>query len=128
MTKEQKPLFEILNTFWNLMKPYANKEDEKAYKKIMSDMFNMLVKDRGEKFTDEWYKSTVEFVDYPEKYKGTKYVEFAAELAVAITDYWTFEHHKGKASYHDFSTYVSKAFIDEWERIREKENKAQAAR
>ena len=118
MTKEQKPLFEILNTFWNLLKPYA--KDEKTYKTIMSDNFKMLVKDRGEKFTDEWYKSTVEIVDYPEKYKGTEYVEFAAELAIAICDYWSFEHRKGKLSYQEFSNYISKPFINEWGRLREK--------
>lgn len=123
MTNEQKPYFEILNNSWNLLKPYVSPEDEKTYKKIMSDNFMMLVKDRGEKFTDEWYKSAAEMVDYPEKYKGTKYVDFAAELAIAISDYWTFEHRKGKATYYDFSSYIAKAFISEWERLRnEKEN------
>ena len=84
----------------------------------MSDSFKMFVKDRGQKFTDEWYRSTVELVDYPEKYKGTKYVEFAAELAIAITDFWTFERHEGEVSYYDFSNFISRAFINEWERIR----------
>jgi len=129
MTKEQKALFEILNTFWNLLKPYVNSEDEKAYKKIMTDNFRMLVKDRGEKFTDDWYKSTEELVNYPEKYKGTKFVEFAAELAIAITDYWTFEYRKitehQTATFYDFSEYISKAFINEWGRLREKEDKTQ---
>lgn len=118
MTKEQKPLFEILNTFWNLLKPYADAEDEKAYKKIMTDNFTMLVKDRGVKFSDEWYESVSEFVNYPDKYKNTKYVEFAADLAIAITDYWSWEHHKGSADHYDFLVYVSKAFINEWERVR----------
>ena len=123
MKKEHKPLFEIINTFWVLLKPYAKGDDEKSYKKIMSDMFNMLIKDRGDKFTDEWYKSTAEIVDYPEKYKGTEYVEFAAELAIAICDYWTCEHRyltDGKRiSYHDFASYISRPFINEWERKRE---------
>lgn len=127
MTKEQKPLFEILNTFWVLLKPYVKKEDENTYKSIMSDNFLMLIKDRGEKFTDVWYQSAVEIVNYPEKYKGTKYVDFAAELAIAITDYWTFEHHNGHASHYDFSIHVSKVFINEWERIREKEDKTQTS-
>lgn len=123
MTEEWKSYFEIINTFWNLLKPHVNSEDENAYKKIMTDNFNMLVKDRGRKFTEEWYRSTQELVVYPEKYKNTKYAEFAAELAIGITDYWTFEHHKGKVGYYDFSTYISKAFIAEWERLREYEKK-----
>lgn len=125
MTKEQKPLFEILNTFWVLLKPYVKEEDVKTYKTIMSDNFKMLTKDRGEKFTDDWYKSTVEIIDYPEKYRNTKFVEFAAELAMAITDFWTFEYRKTTenhiATYYDFSTYISKAFINEWQRLRENE-------
>ena len=129
MTKEQRPLFEILNTFWVLLKPYVKEDDVKTYKKIMSDNFNMITKDRGTKFTDEWYKSISELVDYPEQYRNTKYVEFAAELAIAITDFWTFEYRKvtecKTATYYDFSTYISKAFINEWERLRgEKEIKA----
>ena len=123
MTEEWKCYFEIINTFWNLLKPYVNSEDEKAYKRIMTDIFNMLVKDRGKKFTDEWYRSTTEVVIYPEKFKNTKYAEFAAELAIAITDYWTFEHHKGRVSHYDFSTYISKAFLNEWERLRKNEEK-----
>ena len=130
MTKEQKPYFEIMNTFWNILKPYAIKEDEQTYKKIMSDFFNMLIKDRGKKFTEAWYKSTQEFVDYPDRYKNTKYVEFAAELAIAITDYMTFEYkmtHQGeRVTYYDFSRYISKAFINEWERIRGDEKKTKA--
>ena len=80
MTEEWKCYFEIINTFWNLLTPHVNSEDEKAYKRIMTDNFNMLVKDRGGKFTDEWYRSTQELVVYPEKYKNTKYAEFAAEF------------------------------------------------
>lgn len=122
MTKEQKPYFELLNNFWSLLKPYVSEEDEKTYKKIMTDNFKMLIKDRGEKFTDDWYKSTAEIINYPDAYKGTKFVEFAAELAIAITDYWTFEYRKMSESktptHQDFANYVSKAFINEWERIR----------
>ena len=127
MTKEQKPYFELLNNFWTLLKPYASKEDEKAYKKIMSDNFLMLTKDRGDMYTDDWYDSTMEIINYPDNYKGTKFVEFAAELAIAITDYWTFEFRKMKESkvptYQDFVNYVSKAFINEWERIKDAGNK-----
>ena len=121
MTKEKKPYFELLNNFWTLLKPYANEQDEKAYKKIMSDNFLMLTKDRGEMFTDDWYESTMEIINYPDNYKGTKFVEFAAELAIAITDYWTFVYRKRtdnkEPTYQDFVNYVSRAFINEWERI-----------
>lgn len=127
MKKEHKPLFEILNTFWVLLKPYVSEEDAKTYKKIMSDNFTMLIKDRGEKFSDDWYKSAAEMVDYPEKYRNTKYVDFAAELACAISDFWTFEYRKTRThetvTYYDFSTYISKAFINEWERLRGNEEK-----
>lgn len=130
LTKEQEALFEILNTFWNLIKPYVSADDGKVYKKIMSDFFSMLIKDRGEKFTDAWYKSTAEFVNYPDKFKNTKYVDFAADLALSITNYMTFEYkmtQQGKkVSYYDFSRYISEAFINEWERIRGDEKKTKA--
>lgn len=126
MKKEHKPLFEIINTFWVLLKPYAKGDDEKSYKKIMSDMFNMLIKDRGDKFTDDWYKSTKEIIDYPDNFKGTAYCEFATELAMAMLDYWTCEYRQtanGKAvTYHDFAQYISRPFINEWEKKRESEN------
>lgn len=123
MTKEQKPYFEILNNCWSLVKPYTSEEDSKTYKKIMTDNFNMMVKDRGERYTDDWWAKIVEVVDYPEKYKGTKYVEFAADLAMAFNYFWQLDEkmvRKGeKASYHDFMTCVSKAFINEWGRVRD---------
>ena len=118
LTEEQKPLFEILNNFWNLLKPYVkDDEKQKTYKKIMSDIFKMIVKDRGKKYTDEWWESTKEVWDYPEKYKKTEYVDFAADLAVSLMDYWQYAS-KGKTSNYDFSTYISRAFISEWERLR----------
>lgn len=117
MDKTCKPYFEILNNFWTLIKPYTSKEDEEAYKKIMTDNFKMFTKDRGEKYTDEWWVSIKDVTDYPDKYKGTRYVEFAAELAIAICDYWQQDSFK-KADYYDFLTHVGKAFLNEWERIR----------
>ena len=127
MTKENKPLFEILNNLWLLVKPYV--KDEKPYKQIMTDTFNMMVKDRGERYTDEWWKSVVDTLNYPEKYKGTEYVEFAADLAMAINYFWQFDEkmvRKGeKASYHDFMNYVSKAFINEWGKLRDEKKDTQ---
>lgn len=110
----KNPYFEILNNFWTLIKPYANADDAEAYKKIMSDEYRMLTKDRGEKYTDSWWKSTRELVDYPEKFRHTKYCDFAAELAIAIMEYWQ----RGK-TYLDFMNLVGEAFLKEWERLRE---------
>lgn len=117
MDRKDKPYFEILNTFWVLLKPYADKEDEKAYKKIMSDNFFMLTKDRGKKFTDAWWDSTQDVVNYPDKYKGTKYLEFATDLAIAFLDYWQKESRE-ETTHFDYMTYVGRAFINEWERVR----------
>lgn len=122
LNAKQKPLFEILNTFWNLLKPYANVNDAKVYKQIMSDEFGLIFKDRGEKYTDEWWDSTRDLIDYPERYKGTKYVDFAAELTVAFLDYFQFDmkmiRDGNKATYYNFMTYVGRAFLSEWERLR----------
>lgn len=120
MTKEDQAYFEIFNNCWSLLKPYVS--DPKTYKLIMSDIFNMMIKDRGEKYTDEWWKSISEVIDYPEKYKRTKYVEFAADLAIAMCDYWQHDE-SHKATYYDFMTYISRAFINEWGRLRAEKDK-----
>lgn len=117
MNEENKPYFEIFNNFWSLLKPYA--KDEKAYKKIMGDIFKMFVKDRGKEYTEEWWESTDDIVEYPERYKGTCYVEFAADLAISICDYWQYAS-TNKATSYDFMRFIGSAFIAEWERIRQK--------
>ena len=122
MTQEQKTLFEILNTFWNLLKPYIKPEDEKVYKQIMSDEFGLFFKDRGEKYSDEWWDNTRDMIDYPERYKGTKYVDFATELIISFLDYFQYDmkmvRNGDKATYTNFMTFAGKAFISEWERLR----------
>lgn len=118
MTKEQKPFFEILNNFWNLLKPYVNQDDEKTYKKIMSDVFKLFVRDRGDQYTDEWWDTTRDIIDYPDRYNKTKYVDFASDLVIAILDYWQYASKK-KVKNSDFMIYVGKAFVGEWERIRD---------
>lgn len=117
MTNEEKPFFEILNNFWSLLKPYVNQDDEKTYKKIMSDVFKLLVKDRGEPYTEEWWDSTKDMINYPDKYKKTKFVDFATDLVISIFDYW---QHASKKQVNkcDFMIYVGKAFVYEWERLR----------
>ena len=110
MTQEQKTLFEILNTFWNLLKPYIKPEDEKVYKQIMSDEFGLFFKDRGEKYSDEWWDNTRDMIDYPERYKGTKYVDFATELIISFLDYFQYDmkmvRNGDKATYTTFMTFA----------------------
>lgn len=122
MTKEQKPYFELLNTNWTLLKPYADEKDLKAYKQIMSDLTGLMFKDRGERYTDEWWDTTRDMIDYPERYRGTKYVDFATELTIGIIDYFQLdmilEKQNKKTSYYDFMNHVCGAFINEWERVK----------
>lgn len=123
MTREQKPYFEILNNFWNLLKPYVEKEEDvEAYKKIMSDEFRLIFKDRGEMYSEGWWNTTRDIIDYPDKYKKTKYVEFCAEFSMSIMDYWQFDERNRRngitSTYYDFMTYAGRAFVNEWERIR----------
>lgn len=115
----KNPYFEILNNFWTLLKPYANADDAEAYKKIMSDEYRLLTKDRGEKFTDAWWNSTRDIIDYPEKFRHTRYSDFAAELSIAIIDYWQEEQRGREKPYLIFMRFVGEAFIKEWERMRE---------
>ena len=67
-------------------------------------------------------------MEYPEKYKGTEYVDFAADLAIALLDYWKFDENNKNTTYFNFMTYVGEAFVNEWERLRnEKETQKKTA-
>lgn len=122
MTKELKDKFEIMNTLWNLIKPYASQEDEKTYKTIMSDEFKFMAATKGEIHSDEWWESRKGFCDYPEKYRETKFVDFATELCCGIDDYWLYCCHCNKngkeVTDYDFMAKIGKAFVNEWEKIR----------
>lgn len=118
LTSENKAAFEIFNNFWLLLKPYANDEETKSYKKIMSDIFKLFIKERGNKYTDDWWDTTKDIIDYPDRYNKTKYVDFASDLVIAILDYWQYAS-KNPVNKCDFMIHVGKAFVYEWERIRD---------
>lgn len=113
--KELKSLFEIFNNMWLLVKPYV--EDEKPYKKIMSDIFYLTARDRGDKYTEKWWDSTRDLWDYPERYKGTEYVEFATNIVISLMNYWQYAS-RNKATHYDFMVHIGKAFVNEWERLK----------
>lgn len=117
MTKEQNEKFEKLNDCWVLIKPYV-KDREKEYKIIMSDYFKMFfLKRPGEKFSDEWWDSTTDIINYPEKLKGDQELcTFAAELSVSLLDYFRQEQmisnsYLKEMTLDDFTAYIGRAFI-----------------
>lgn len=123
MTKEQKKIFDMLNSCWTLIQPYV-KDKEKEYKAVMTEYYKIVTKNRGEKWTDKWMDTFVkDLLDYPESLRGREDIcGFAANLSIAIGDYL----YKTKHTNYDFYKCVSKAFVQEWEQLNEEENKAQA--
>ena len=119
MTKDQKDKFELMNSCWTLLKPYVGKQ-EKAYKDVMTEYFNILSKDRGQVGIDKWRDSLVkDLIAYPEKLKSNQELcGFAAELSLAIGDYLTAQDYSNYAFY----KCVGKAFVNTWERFNEEKN------
>lgn len=123
MTKEQKTVFDMLNSCWTLIQPYV-KDQEKEYKAVMTQYYKIVTNDRGEKWTDEWMDSiTKDLMDYPDTLKDKQDIcGFAAGLTVAVGEYL----YKTKHTNYDFYRCVGKAFVEEWERLNEETDKAQA--
>lgn len=128
MTAKQKAQFELINnSLWLLVKNYI--KDAPPYKTIMGDLFNMYCAyDNSDvKFTDAWWEEVIKkFTLYAEKYKKTALEDFAGELALGFCDVWEQEK-KGNADYLTYYSKISRAFIKEWGRLREKEDTAKAA-
>lgn len=119
MTKEQKDHFEIINnSLWLLLK--GKVKNEKAYKDIMSELFNLCFKHEAEKnkFSDEWWDSLIDLYNVPEKYKQDQELcGFGANLADDIYDWFKMQS-KGKNTNLDFYFAVCPAFIKAWEAVK----------
>ena len=120
MDVKHKAQFELVNnSLWLLLKGYV--KDDKPYKSIMSELFKLYMNcDMAEnKLSDEWFEeSTKNFMEYPNSHKGTELENFAGDLAIGFCDVWEQEK-KGNKDYLSFYKCVSKAFINEWVRIRD---------
>lgn len=124
MEEKYKKQFELINdSLWLLIKKYV--KDINTYKNIMSGAFNLyMVMDKKKRFTEEWWNEAIEvMMSFPEKYKATEYRSFVGDLCIGFNDYWELAQHN-KESYIEFYKCISKAFINEWERLKnEKEVK-----
>ena len=119
LTESQQMLFNLLNkVYWVSIKPHV--KDEEEYKKAMSTLF-MLFKnadDSTDKFSDEWWRISLESLQgFPNHYIGTEYEDFVADLAIGLCDVWEYER-RGKTEYMWITKAVSKAYFNEWERLR----------
>lgn len=118
--------FELINnSLWLLLKRYI--KDVGPYKQIMSDLFYVFMrKDLAkDKFSEEWKDSLIEFYDVPERYrKSQDACGFGVELAECLQRYLEYQEHHG-ASYEDFYRFVSKAYLIEWERLKDEATKTQ---
>ena len=118
MTAEQQTKFNILNEAWATLEPHIKVKD--VYKKIMSDLFKMFFKKRGEQFTDEWWQNAGnEFLDYPKKYWGTPYYNFAEELSMGFLNFWEYCA-KLKSDDGTFKQCMEVAFEKEGKRVGQK--------
>ena len=123
--KHEKEFELINNSLWLLLKKYV--KDDKPYKQIMSDLFIIYMsKDRAKnKFSEEWKESLVELYNVPEKYKCfPDACGFGAEFAECLQRYLEYQEHH-KCSFEDFYRYVSKAYLIEWERLKNENHKTQ---
>lgn len=124
MELKHKAEFELINnSLWLLLKGYV--KDAAPYKHVMSDLFNVYMRKdlSGNKFSEEWKDSLIEFYDVPERYKDSQDAcGFSVELAECLQKYLEFQEHH-KCSYEDFYRFVSKAYLIEWERLRNESKK-----
>ena len=125
MTKREKERFELINdSLWLLIKKYI--KDDKPYKDIMKDLFSIyMVKERAaDKFSEKWWQSLIELYDCPERYsKNQRVCEFGADMADCIFEYFKGAE-RGLDSNYRFYKHISKAFLNEWGRLKdEKEDK-----
>ena len=115
MTKDQQEKFNTLNEAWAMLEPRV--KDKQTYKDIMGTLFKMFYKKRKDKFTDEWWKEVVdEFLEYPKKYYGTKYFDFAGDLSMGFLNFWE-KVYKIKCDDDSFRGEMFKVFNEEIKRI-----------
>ncbi len=119
MELKHKAEFELINnSLWLLLKVYI--KDVEPYKQIMSDLFNVYMRKdlASDKFSEEWKDSLIEFYDIPDKYrKSQDACGFGVELAECFQRYLEYQEHH-KCGYEDFYNHISKAYLIEWERLR----------
>lgn len=119
MTDKHKAQFELINeSLWLLLKKYV--KDDIPYKQIMKDLFTLYVgyDNSKSRMSDEWWEESVnKLMIYPEVHKDSELKDFAGDLAIGFCDVWEREK-KGYAEQIDFYRCVSKAFVKEWERLK----------
>lgn len=119
MEDKYKVQFELLNnSLWMLIKSYIS--DDKPYKKIMSELFNIYIeKDKSfDSESDLWWDSLRELYNCPDKYRGNKDIcGFGADLADDFHELFKLKA-KRDISNLDFYRVISPAFIHEWERLK----------
>ena len=120
MKQRHKSEFELINnSLWLLLKPYV--QDEKLYKKVMSEIFNIYIsKDTAkDKFSDDWFDSLRDLYEVPEKYKKNQDIcGFGEDLADGFYDWFCWQH-KENENINEFYRIISNSFLNEWERLRD---------
>lgn len=116
--------FELINnSLWLLLKQYV--KDVAPYKQVMSDLFMIYMKKdlAKDKFSDKWKDSLIDFYNIPEKCKSNQGLcGFAAELAECFQKYLEYQE-KHECAYEDFYRFISKAYLIEWERLKNENSK-----
>ena len=98
MTDEQKQFFSNINKAWELLKPHV-KEPE-SYKKVLNDFYKMFFERNSHKFTDKWWKATIdEFFGYSESYYKKPLYDFVGDLAMGILNFWEHQYKLNDNSY-----------------------------
>lgn len=116
--------FELINnSLWLLLKQYV--KDVAPYKQVMSDLFMIYMKKDldKDKFSEVWKDSLIDFYNIPEKCRNNQGLcGFAAELAECFQKYLEYQE-KHECTCVDFYRFISKAYLIEWERLKNENSK-----
>ena len=117
MTEEKQKYFNAMNKAWDTLGPHV--KEPSNYKKIMSELFNMFFRDIPNKFSDAWWKTTIDmFLDYAKGYYGNPLENFAGELVMGLLNYREHESKLNINSYDMFYKDIEGAFLNERNRIK----------
>jgi len=116
MSGEQKVFFEKMNIAWLELQPCV--KDPEPYKKVMNELFKMFFNNIPDKFSDEWWKKTVDnFFRYSKLHYEGLLSDFVGELVMGMLNYREHEQKLNQVSPDIFYNDIVGAYNNERDRI-----------